>query len=90
MWSNELAFVTAFGTLFTKVWRLYRVFFNKRMVYRVSAFTCISTHVYLMNCRSTCQTNFFSDSSSNGGTSACDINCSSCCISIDTSHSYNS
>ena len=35
MWTNELAFVVAFGTMFAKVWRLYKVFFNKRMVKRV-------------------------------------------------------
>ena len=35
MWTNELAFVVAFGTMFAKVWRLYKVFFNKKMVKRV-------------------------------------------------------
>ncbi|XP_065917534.1 gamma-aminobutyric acid type B receptor subunit 2-like [Dysidea avara] len=34
VWSNELAFVVAFGALFAKVWRLYKVFFNKKLLYR--------------------------------------------------------
>ena len=35
MWTNELAVVVAFGTMFAKVWRLYKVFVNKRMAERV-------------------------------------------------------
>ena len=31
-----MAFVVCFGTLFVKIWRLYKVFFNKRMVHLVS------------------------------------------------------
>ena len=33
---TELAFVVCFATLFIKIWRLYRVFFNKQMLQRVS------------------------------------------------------
>ena len=32
VWASELAFVVSFGTLSVKVWRLYRIFFNKAMV----------------------------------------------------------
>ena len=35
VWASELAFVVSFGTLSVKVWRLYRIFFNKAMVQRV-------------------------------------------------------
>ena len=47
VWTNELAFVVAFGTLFVKVWRLYKVFFNKKMVKRVrysSSSKCVIFH----------------------------------------------
>lgn len=30
-WMTELAFVVCFATFFVKIWRLYKVFFNKRM-----------------------------------------------------------
>ncbi|XP_065892670.1 gamma-aminobutyric acid type B receptor subunit 2-like isoform X2 [Dysidea avara] len=32
VWSNEIAFVVTFGTLFVKIWRLYKLFFNKKLV----------------------------------------------------------
>ncbi|XP_065892681.1 gamma-aminobutyric acid type B receptor subunit 2-like isoform X2 [Dysidea avara] len=32
VWSNEIAFVAAFGTLCVKIWRLYKLFFNKNLV----------------------------------------------------------
>ena len=35
-WTNNLAFVVAFGTLFAKIWRLYRIFANKTLTKRVS------------------------------------------------------
>ncbi|XP_065916307.1 gamma-aminobutyric acid type B receptor subunit 2-like isoform X2 [Dysidea avara] len=33
-WTNNLAFVVAFGTLFAKIWRLYRIFANKTLTKR--------------------------------------------------------
>ena len=35
VWAYKLAFVVSFGALFVKVWRLYRIFFNKAMAQRV-------------------------------------------------------
>ena len=35
VWASELAFVVSFATLSVKVWRLYRIFFNKALVERV-------------------------------------------------------
>ena len=58
MWTNELAFVVAFGTLFAKVWRLYKVFFNKKMVQRVKywlinvwhiSFSLIFRNIYMID-----------------------------------------
>lgn len=40
-WTNELAFVMAFGALFVKIWRLYRLFFNKNLVKRVRAIVAV-------------------------------------------------
>ena len=48
MWTTELAFVVAFGTMFVKVWRLYKVFFNRKMVQRVrhlSSYTVCVLHL---------------------------------------------
>ncbi|XP_065916310.1 gamma-aminobutyric acid type B receptor subunit 2-like isoform X2 [Dysidea avara] len=33
-WTNKLAFVVAFGTLFVKIWRLYRIFLNRALINR--------------------------------------------------------
>ena len=34
-WMTELSFVVCFGTFFVKVWRLYKMFFNKHLTKRV-------------------------------------------------------
>ena len=46
MWTNALAFVVAFGALFVKVWRLYKIFFNRSMIKRVSANNVILMAIY--------------------------------------------
>ena len=38
----ELAFIVSFATFFTKIWRLYKLFFNTDLKERVSAGVCIS------------------------------------------------
>lgn len=46
MWTNKLAFVVAFGALFMKVWRLYKIFFNRSMIKRVSVNNVVTSGIY--------------------------------------------